>query len=247
MMTPTDFIRISDLYELPGSFDTLDQTFRSFSVKAVFPEFNEYQIDSGQFYVTLQADQRFRVKRLMASADRCAVWCLKFDGKYFAVITSEANEEYSDKYITNAAISKAAVSYLAGVYFGLQCYENTVDSEQKFYPEALCLDADQLPNIAKPVTFDGTMLLENGRGPHRLLSTIDRDLYLLFVKADQVDLVPTYVRRGSCVFKKIRVLTAAEIALSDNERMTAMNEADGNITIAFQPMNGEVIEGVAKV
>lgn len=246
MTTPSDFIRISDLYELPGSFDTLDETFRSFSVKAVFPEFNEYQVDSEKFYEMLQASRRFRVKRLDASDDRSTVWCLKFDGEYFAVISTQRNEEYSDKYITNAAIFKAAVSYLAGVYFSLQCYEDTVDSEKQFYPESLGLDATQLPNIAKPATFEGTMLLENGRSSHRLLTTIDRDLYLLFVKADQIDLVPTYVRRGPCVFKKIRVLTAAEIA-ADNERMAAMNEADGNITIVFQPLNGEVIEGVAKV
>lgn len=246
MTTPTDFIRISDLYELPGSFDTLNQTFRSFSVKAVSPELNEYRIDSEQFYDTLQTDQRFRVKRLTASADRSTVWCLKFDGEYFAVITSEANEEYPDKYITNAAIFKAAVSYLAGVYFGLQCYEDTVDSEQKIYPEALCLDADQLPNIAKPAVFEDATLLANRAGSHRLLSTVDRDLYFLFVKTERGDQVPMYVRRGSCVFKKIRVLTASEIA-ADNERMAAMNETDGTITIAFQRMDGDIIEGVPKV
>lgn len=246
MTTPSDFIRISDLYELPGSFDMLNETFRSFSVKAVLYEFNEYQIDSEQFYATLRTDQRFRVKRLDASDDRSTVYCLKFDGEYFAVISTQRNEEYSDKYITNAAIFKAAVSYLAGVYFSLQCYEDTVVSEQKFYPESLGLEATRLPNIAKPVTFEGTMLLENGRSSHRLLTTIDRDLYLLFVKADQVDQVPRHVRRGPCVFKKIRVLTADEIA-ADNERMAAMNEADGNITIVFQPMSGEAIEGVAKV
>ena len=148
MTTPSDFIRISDLYELPGSFDTLDETFRSFSVKAVFPEFNEYQVDSEKFYEMLQASRRFRVKRLDASDDRSTVWCLKFDGEYFAVISTQRNEEYSDKYITNAAIFKAAVSYLAGVYFSLQCYEDTVDSEKQFYPESLGLDATQLPNLS---------------------------------------------------------------------------------------------------
>lgn len=246
MTTPTDFIRISDLYALPGSFDSFDQTFRSFSVKTVFSEFDEYQVDSDRFYAIVESGRRFRVKRLDAAADRCTVWCLKFDGEYFAVIVSAANEECSDKYITNAAIFKAATAYLAGVYFDLQSYEDTVDSEKQFYPEALGLDALQLPNIAKPVVFDDAILLANGCGSHRLLSTVDRDLYLLFVKAERADQVPTHVRRGSCVFKKIRVLTASEIA-ADNARMAVMNEDDGNVTIAFQRMDGEAIEGVPKV
>lgn len=246
MTTLSDFVRISDLYDLPGLFEPFDERFCSFSVRTVWREFNEHQIDIEKFYEVLHTARRFRVKSLLASDDRNSVYCLKFDGEYFAVIITQRNEEYADRYITNAAIFKNAISYLASVYFGMQCYEDTVDSEQKFYPEALGLDASLLPNVATPATFEGAILLANGLSSHRLLSTIDRDLYLLFVKADQVDQVPMYVRRGPCVFKKIRVLTASEIA-ADNERMTEMNEADGTITIAFQRMEGEIIEGVPKV
>lgn len=243
MTTLSDFVRISDLYDLPGTFESFDERSRSSSVKMAWGEFNEYQVDSEKFYATLKFDRRFRVKALLASDDRSTVYCLKFDGEYFAVISTQRNEQYPDRYITNAVIFKNAISYLAGVYFGLQCYEDTVDSEQQFYPEALGLDAESLPNIAKPATFEDVILLSN---EHRLLNTADRDLYLLFVKADRADQVPTYIRRGSCVLKKIRVLTASEIA-ADNERMAAMNEADGNVTIVFQTMAGEAIEGVAKV
>ena len=246
MTTLSDFIRISDLYDLPGTFEAFDETFCSFSVRMVWHEFNEHQVDSEKFYATLKFDRRFRVKVLLASDDRSTVYCLKFDGEYFAVISTQRNEEYADRYITNAAIFKNAISYLASVYFGLQCYEDTVDSEQKFYPESLGLDAESLPNIAKPAVFEDAILLANGRGSQRLLSTVDRDLYLLFVKTERMDQVPMYVRRGPCVFKKIRVLTAPEIA-ADNELMASMNEADGTITIAFQQLDGEIIEGVPKV
>lgn len=242
-MSASDFIRISDLYNLPGTFESFDERFCSFSVKTVWQEFNEHQIDSEKFYAALKFDRRFLVKNLLASDDRSSVYCLKFDGEYFAVISTKKNVEYPDRYITNAAIFKNAISYMAGVYFGLQCYEDTVDSEHQFYPEALGLDAGNLPNIAKEVTFEDVVLLSNAV---RLLNTVDRGLYLLFVEADRGELVPSYIRRNHNVFKKIRVLTDEEVA-ADNERMAAMNKASQHVVFVFQPMPGEVIEGVAKV
>lgn len=245
-------IKIKDVYALPSNVrDLTDWCFREEWVPEVF---NTFQISSELFEI-LSKENRLVVKTLINEnydGERIAeMHTLWFDEKPFAIVQAAGRSgcDHRARWITDQATYVALVGYLLKHLHDTNVFmpSDVVDPEAEVFEEELLsfYGKDFAKNLgieSEPRRRD-VLLLANERS---LVPGLPTDMYLVMLKVGAPD-VADYIRRGSYVLKKHRLLTKEEL-LEKNPRVVEVNDSDGRDRVyLFEPCARPVNERIDSI